>query len=107
MDKVTYNPVSHDQDEFLRKAKKDKEFRREYEDLAPTYSLIRELLLTRQHSGLTQEAIAKKIGTTKSAVFRLESGGKHIPSITTLRKYAEAVGCELQIKLLPKKTDCL
>jgi transcriptional regulator with XRE-family HTH domain len=54
---------------------------------------------------LTQESIAQKIGTAKSAVSRLESGGKHIPSITTLRKYAEAVGCELEIKLVPKKQD--
>jgi len=49
---------------------------------------------------LTQESIAQKIGTAKSAVSRLESAVKHIPSITTLRKYAEAVGCELEIKLV-------
>ncbi|HWR00249.1 MAG TPA: helix-turn-helix transcriptional regulator [Chlorobaculum sp.] len=105
MDKITYKPVSHDQDEFLREAKKDDAFKREYEALAPTYALVRQLLLARRHSGLTQEAIARKIGTTKSAVCRLESGGKHIPSISTLRKYAEAVGCELEIKLVPQKTD--
>ena len=52
---------------------------------------------------MTQEAVALKIGTTKSAISRLESGSKHSPSITTLRKYAEAVGCELEIKLTPKK----
>jgi DNA-binding XRE family transcriptional regulator len=103
MDKLAYKPVSHNHEEFLRESKKDEMFRKEYEALAPTYALIRELLLARQHSGLTQEAIAGKIGTTKSAISRLESGGKHIPSITTLRKYAEAVGCELEIKLVPKK----
>lgn len=105
MDKLTYKPVSHNHNEFLREAKKDEEFWKEYEALAPTYALVRELLLARQQSGLTQESIAKKIGTTKSAVSRLESGGKHIPSISTLRKYAEAVGCELEIKLVPKKQD--
>jgi transcriptional regulator with XRE-family HTH domain len=73
--------------------------------LAPANTLIRELLLARQHLGLTQESIAQKIGTTKSAVSLLESGGKHIPSKTTLRKYAEAIGCELEIKLVPKKQD--
>ncbi len=104
MDKLTYKPVSHDHEEFLRKAKKDAEFRKEYEAFAPAYTFIRQLLLARQHSALTQEAIARKIGTTKSAVSRLESAGKHIPSITTLRKYAEAVGCELEIKLVPKNT---
>jgi len=105
MDDLTYKPVAHDHEEFLREAKKDEEFREEYEALAPSYALVRELLLARQQSGLTQEAIANKIGTTKSAISRLESGGKHVPSLTTLRKYAEAVGCELEIKLIPKSKE--
>lgn len=103
MDKLTYRPVRHDHEEFLRKANYDEEFRKEYEALGPVYALVRDLLLARQHSGLTREAVAKKIGTTKSAVSRMESGGKHVPSLTTLRKYAEAVDCELEIKLVPKK----
>ncbi|MBU1182745.1 MAG: helix-turn-helix domain-containing protein, partial [Proteobacteria bacterium] len=37
----------------------------------------------------------------KSAVSRLESAGKHAPSVTTLKKYAEAVGCHLEIRLVP------
>jgi transcriptional regulator with XRE-family HTH domain len=41
------------------------------------------------------------MGTTKSAVSRLEAGGKHAPSLTTLKKYAHAVGCRLEIKLVP------
>lgn len=104
MDKMTCKPVSHDHEEFLCESKKDEVFRNEYEALAPAYALIREQLLARPHSGLTQESIAQKIGTTKSAVSRLESAGKHIPFITTLRKYVEAVGCELEIKLVPQKT---
>ena len=104
MDKMTCKPVSLDHEEFLRESKKDGVFRNEYETLAPANALIRELFLARQHSGLTQESIAQKIGTTKSAVSRLESGGKHIPSITTLMKYVEAVGCELEIKLVSQKT---
>ena len=43
------------------------------------------------------------MGTTKSAVSRLESAGKHAPSLATLKRYAEAVGCELQVKLVPQK----
>ena len=105
MDNLNYQPVAHDHGKFLCEAKKDEAFRKEYEALAPVYELVREMLRARQHSGLTQDAIARKIGTTKSAVSWLESGGKHIPSITTLRKYPEAVGCELEIKLVPKIQD--
>ena len=102
MTDISHQPVKHDHDEFLRKARKSEEFSRTYDELEARYALIRELLLARKHSGLTQEAVAQKIGTTKSVVSRLESVGKHAPSITTLRKYANAVGCDLVIKLKPK-----
>lgn len=99
---VSYKPVKHNHEEFLRKARKSEAFNKEYEELESRYALIRELLYARQHAGLTQEAVAKKIGTTKSAISRLESVSKHAPSITTLKKYANAVGCDLIIKLEPK-----
>lgn len=99
---VSYKAVKHNHEEFLRKARKSEEFNKEYEELESRYDLIRELLYARQHAGLTQEAVAKKIGTTKSAISRLESVSKHAPSIATLKKYANAVGCELIIKLEPK-----
>jgi len=51
--------------------------------------------------GLTEEAVAELMGTTKSAVSRLETAGRHVPSLTTLKKYAQAVGCHLEIKLVP------
>ena len=80
--------------------------RKEYEALAPAYTLIRQLLLARQHLGLTSGGDCPGKSVLQRARFPcLESGGKHIPSITTLRKYAEAIGCELEIKLVPKKQD--
>jgi len=103
MDDLKYQPVEHNHEEFLRKAMVNKEFKAGYGALGPKYALIRELLAARQQSGMTQEAVALKIGTSKSAISRLESGNKHTPSVATLRKYADAVGCELEIKLTPKK----
>ena len=41
------------------------------------------------------------MGTTKSAVSRLEAAGKHSPSVATLKRYARAVGCEIEIRLQP------
>ena len=43
------------------------------------------------------------MGTTKSAVSRLEAAGKHAPSVASLKKYAEAVGCKLKIELVPQR----
>lgn len=52
-------------------------------------------------AGLTQEAVAARMGTTKSAVSRLEAAGKHAPSVASLKKYAATVGCTLKIELVP------
>jgi DNA-binding XRE family transcriptional regulator len=101
MAELKYKPVPHDHEEFLKKNLKRKEFRDAYEGLDEEYKLIREMLAARSRSGLTQETVAERMGTTKSAVSRLEAAGKHAPSLTTLKKYARAVGCHLEIKLVP------
>jgi DNA-binding XRE family transcriptional regulator len=98
---VKYKPVSHDHEAFLKKALKRKKFRNAYEDLKEEYALAREMLGARSRFGLTQEAVAELMGTTKSAVSRLEAVAKHAPSLTTLKKYAQAVGCRLEIRLIP------
>lgn len=98
---LKYRPVPHDHDDFLAKALQRKGFKAAYDGLEEEYALVRELLAARARAGLTQEAVAERMGTTKSAVSRLEAAGKHAPSMTTLKKYAQAVGCHLEIKLVP------
>ena len=51
---------------------------------------------------MAQEAVADRMGTTKSAVSRLEGAGKHAPSVASLKKYADAVGCTLKIEFIPQ-----
>jgi DNA-binding XRE family transcriptional regulator len=101
MSDLKYKPVPHDHASFLKKASRRKEFKKAYDDLEEEYRLTREMLAARSKFGLTQEAVAERMGTTKSAVSRLEAAGKHAPSLTTLKKYARAVGCRLEIKFVP------
>ena len=76
----------------------------EYERLKPAFAFLDQVLSARQAAGLTQADIARRIGTTQSAIARLESGsGKHLPSLATLHKYAHAVGCRVEIKLVKAK----
>ncbi|MBF8278504.1 MAG: helix-turn-helix domain protein [Candidatus Brocadiaceae bacterium] len=96
MAELKYTPVSHNHESFLKKALKRKGFKRAYEEKGEEYALIREMLSARSKSGLTQEAVASLMGTTKSAVSRLEACGKYAPSLTTLKNYAKAVGVLLQ-----------
>jgi ribosome-binding protein aMBF1 (putative translation factor) len=107
MAEIKYNPVPHDHKTFLKKAQKRTGFREAYESLEEEYSLIREMLSARAKSGLTQEAVAERMGTTKSAISRLESAGKHAPSIKTLKKYAQAIGFRLQVKFVPESNSTI
>lgn len=75
----------------------------EFEKAADEYALLDEFLKARAAQGLTQAQVAQKIGTTQSAVARMESGkGRHSPSLATLSKYADALECRLQVRLIRK-----
>jgi len=90
-------------DELKQKALKRKAVRKEYEALEPEYKLLREMLAARQKAGISQAEIAKRMGTKPPAITRLESSltsGKHSPSIATLKKYAKALGYNLEIKFV-------
>jgi ribosome-binding protein aMBF1 (putative translation factor) len=102
MTDLKYDPVLHNQKAFLEKASKRRGFRVAYDALEVEYALAHEMLSARTRAGLTQEAVADRMGTTKSAVSRLEGSGKHAPSVASLKKYADAVGCKLKIEFLPQ-----
>ncbi len=85
-------PLSKLSDEWF----KDPEFVREYDALEEEFTLATALIAARANSGLTQEEIAQRMGTTQSAVARLE-GGRSRPSTTTLAKFAKATGTKLRV----------
>jgi len=92
-------------DKFIKKMLKDPTVKKEYDTLEGEFSLLKEMLRARKKAGLTQAEIASLMGTKTPAIARIESGGgkkKHSPSLATLRKYAEAVGCRLQVKFVSK-----
>ena len=102
MANIGYKPVQHDHDAFLKKVRKRRGFQAAYKALAVEYAVANEMLAARARAGLTQEAVASLMGTSKSTVSRLESAGKHAPSLTSLKKYAKAVGCKVEIRLVPE-----
>jgi ribosome-binding protein aMBF1 (putative translation factor) len=104
MAELKYKPIAHNHKEFLAKAGKRKGFDAAYNALELEYQVADQMLKARSRAGLTQDAVAERMRTTKSAISRLESAGKHAPSLATLKRYALAVGCELQVKLIPQKS---
>jgi transcriptional regulator with XRE-family HTH domain len=70
------------------------------EEIRPDLS---QLPAARKMAGLTQQELALRMGTTKSAVSRLEASlrdEKHSPSVATLKKYAQACGKRLVVQMI-------
>lgn len=87
--------------EFKARALEKADVKTEYDRLCEEFRFLDEFLKARAAAGVTQAEVAERIGTTQSAVARLESGrGKHSPSIATLEKYAHALGCRLELRLV-------
>ena len=94
-------------EQMLGEWHEESDFQAAYDALETEYVLLRELLQARQDVGLTQAQVAEKMGTKPPAVTRLEtslSGNRHSPTIATLKKYARAVGCRLEVHLVPEKS---
>lgn len=90
--------------QFKARALARPEVRREYDALAEEFELLDEILKARAEAGFTQAELAERIGTTQSAVARMESAiGKHSPSIATLKRYASALGYRLQVRLVKQR----
>lgn len=85
---------------LLHEWMQDPEFRAEYDALDEEFALASALIHARASSRLTQAEIAERMGTSRSAVVRLE-GGRSNPSLNTLRRYAEATGTKLSIRFEP------
>ena len=87
--------------ELKVRALKRADVKSEYDKLEEEFIFLDEFLKARSSAGITQAEVAERIGTTQSAIARLESGkGKHSPSLATLQKYARALGCRLELRLI-------
>lgn len=74
------------------------ELAKEYHNLAPRYEAISQIIDARLKQNITQEELAKRIGTQKSNISRFESGNYN-PSLDFLTKVVHALGLELHINI--------
>ena len=79
---------------------KDPEFRAEYDALEEEFALASALIRARGEADITQEEVAKAMGTTQAVVARLESG-RIMPSTRTLQRFAKATKSRLRISFEP------
>jgi ribosome-binding protein aMBF1 (putative translation factor) len=84
-----------------KKWMKEPKYRKVYQALEEEFGLASALIEARTRAGLTQQELARKMGTTQPVVARLESG-RVCPSMRTLGRLAEATGSRLFIRFEPR-----
>lgn len=85
--------------ELKRQFMADPEFVRAYEEAVEEYAALEAMIRARAGTKVTQAELAERMGTTQSAIARLESG-RVSPSVATLQKYARALGKRLKIEMV-------
>jgi len=102
---VKYQPVSYDPKKALEKDLQNPDFRKAYAALEDEFAALDALLAARRQAGMTQEQVAAKMGVSQPSLARVEASlgsHRHSPSLEMLRKYAAAVNCKLEIRLVPQ-----
>jgi len=85
--------------EFMAKSLTDPEVKREFDALEQEFAISSELIRARARAGLSQTELAERMGTSQSAIARIESG-RTLPSAKTLIRFAEATGSKIELRLL-------
>jgi ribosome-binding protein aMBF1 (putative translation factor) len=93
-----YIPVREAAEEWM----KDPEFKAAYDALEDEFALASALMDARAKADMTQEQVAAAMGTTQTAIARMESG-RAMPSTRTLERFAKATGMRLRISFEPAK----
>ena len=84
-----------------KEALKDLAFKAEYDRLQPEFAVINAIIEARRKKDVTQEELAEKIGTKQSVISRLESGRAN-PSVGFLKKLAQALNTNLEIRFIAR-----
>lgn len=79
-----------------RRARRSADYRAEWERTAPFEEVARLIISLRIRHDLTQDDLAQRVGTSVSAISRLESG-EHAPNVRTLQRIIEATGERLVV----------
>lgn len=102
--KDRYQPVAFDRNAHAAKRRKaDPKFRAAYDALEDEFEALGALLHARKEAGLTQADVAARMGVSQPVLARIESSlgsRKHSRSLATLRKYADACGKKLVIRMV-------
>lgn len=81
----------------------DPEVRALYEEEAAKKELWLQLVEARQAAGLTQAEVAKRLGVSQAQVARIEKRGYDAYTLTTLRRYVQALGDDFTLQVAVRR----
>ncbi len=94
--------MNDDFDKCLSIELQNDNFRKEWEDLEPEYSIMKAIIAARISSGLTQKELSLRSGIAQGDISKIENGNAN-PSIKTLQRLASAMGKDLRIEFVDDK----
>src|SRR5271163_3008981 len=98
------SPLGTPHRESMRRRARDPEYRAELQRLAPYETLARIVIRRRGQLELSQAELAQRMGTSHSAISRIESG-QHPTTVQTLRRLAEALETHLVVGFVDHVAD--
>ena len=102
--KEKFQPIAfHPKQTAAQKRATTPAFRKAYDALDDEFAALAELLKARKEAGLTQADVAQRMGVSQPVLARIESSlgsRNHAPSLSTLRRYAQACGKRLVISMV-------
>lgn len=80
---------------------KDPKVKRAYEDLQPEFAIIQALIDARVKKRISQEELAKRMGTGQAVISRLENANAS-PSLSLIKRLANALGLKVELHFTPR-----
>lgn len=88
-------------DQFQKILLSTPEARKAYEDLQPEFAIVQALIDARVKKKISQEELAKRMGTGQAVISRLENANAS-PSLSLIKRLANALGLKVELKFTPR-----
>jgi len=91
-------------DDYFDRQMKDPEFARAYEELAPEFEIVDQIITLRRKRNMSQRDLAAKVGTQQPSIARLERR-RVTTDLGFLRRVADALGADVKVSLVPREAS--
>lgn len=86
---------------FQKKLLENSKVKKAYDDLQPEFAIARSIIEARIKGNISQEELARKMGTGQAVISRLE-GANASPSLSLIKRLANALGLKVELRLTPR-----